>query len=319
MMPVGAPTDLSGSAASLTQGSDGLLFNSGTSANSSAIASAWASPLVSSMPLNTTPYTSTSLSAQTFTTPLASPQFSSSFAASAEEGGFVSVDDALNVPRLGIHLGQSADLGGMTADSVGQNSDRGRRTTVSALGTQMNSNLSYLSLSPSNADLAAVPASARIMLQAGDGNDEGGEIELAVDAPSSMSLADEPQLAQASDGQDSRSSIDLRPASGVAMYCDVEVAVADGGPSGATGNGAMIMNWPTSHSATSAAKATMGVPTATDATDRRGSPSSMDLSGKLPIIGSFAIFAVTGGIRLEEKTAAREKRIRTFENLRHPK
>jgi hypothetical protein len=216
------------------------------------------------------------------------------------QGGFISIDDGSTGLHLGSRPAQSTDAARVSPGDLGS-SGRASNAATGATSGNVNRN-------------STASASESIMLQAADGSEEGGGIELAVDAPTAFSLADSLPAA----GNENPSANAIRAESGIGTFCDVDVAVVHDSADDGSLPLALSGYNPGVNQGNSIGMARMSSPGVKWTMNEQSAPDIVhsDLAGKLPLLGCFAILIFADGIHLEETSPLREQRFRTLEALR---
>jgi hypothetical protein len=151
--------------------------------------------------------------------------------------------------------------------------------------------------------------------------EEGGSIELAMVEPTPAASDGGSQLGgESSTGNAAQQLSDIRPESGVGLFCDIEVDIAPALPVGGSESAATaypnaaLLVADTGIHRLEAGAATETMPALTKVSQ----PTLAGLADDLPLLLGIAILVSHGGLRLEEKVPERERRLRCIENLRQP-
>jgi len=251
--------------------------------------------------------------------PATKAPFSDSITSNSSEGGFIILNDAsAATPRLASPPTQTTESQGTggaelhwgTLTDVPPNAQRpsnsgkhGARKTARA-----NENIA--------GEVSTRPAPVTFPLAAE--SEEGGSIELAMAEPSPATASDDSLLAGESDSAQQLAAI--RPESGVALFCDIEVAAAPDLPLGGSASTAIP-----SRNAAASLLAGGGIRGGeANAITESAPPLSSSplpilagLADHLPLLLGTAILVSRGGLQLEEKDPPRDRRLRSIQNLRH--
>ena len=244
-----------------------------------------------------------------------SPAFNAAFSSMASsnslEDGFITLDASTTTPRLGDGSSYNTGFNGVEGAVV----DRGIWLTDALPGTRYPADSAGGSSKavPSGEWVAAkVARPAALILQPVAEVKQGGSIELAIGAPAS---ADDLQPAGESIvGDASQQLAEIRPESGVGLFCDIEVAVAPTSPMG--GSAAIFQN-------TDPFLGGVGIPAgkAKTATEFASPPTKWPqltmagLAENLPLLLGVTVLVSRGGLRLEESNSQRERRLCSMEDL----
>ena len=166
------------------------------------------------------------------------------------------------------------------------------------------------------AEVSSRPAA--VILQPAAESEEGGSIELAIAAPSTAMAGDNSLPSGESTVDEVQQLSEIRPESGVGLFCDIEVAIAPTLPMGGS-----VSTATTYHHAASlvtdmgsyrgkANAATEFVPPRS----KSSLPTLAGLADSLPLLLGVTVLVSRGGLRLEEEVSEGERRFFCIENLR---
>lgn len=157
-----------------------------------------------------------------------------------------------------------------------------------------------------------------VILQPAVESEEGGSVELVICAPSTATAGDNSLPAGASTAGAAEQLSEIRPESGVGLFCDIDVAMAPTLPMGdavstaTTYQNAGSLAAGTGSHGWNANAVTEFVPPRT----KSWQPALAGLADSLPLLLGATILVSRGGIRLEEEVSERERRLFCIENLR---
>jgi hypothetical protein len=228
------------------------------------------------------------------------------------EGGFITLSDTLtNVPPIRTSPTPSVEFyGGGDADP-GQTSWfadilPNPRKPADVGGRSVD----YGSRGNRVADIPSHPASPISLLVVAA---EGGGIEFAI-APQSLTAAGDDLQFVAEPGESTADQqfCDIRPESGVGLFCDIEVSVASSSPIGAAASAVNYYLDPASRMVDSGLSERKAGYSA-EVPPLIIKPSKATTAGPsdpLPLLLGSAILVSAGGLRLEEEAFQRERRLR---------
>lgn len=150
-----------------------------------------------------------------------------------------------------------------------------------------------------------------MILQPATEAEEGGGIELAICAPSTAAAGDNPLPSEESTVGAAQQLAEIRPESGVGLFCDIEVAIAPTLPMGDSAStattyqdaGSFVIDVGSHRWKANAA--TEFVPPRTESLQR----ALAGLADTLPVLLGVTVLASRGGLRLEEEVSERERRL----------
>ncbi len=262
--------------------------------------------------------TSLSVSNGAVNPPATNVAFSNAATSNSLEGGFISLDDApATAPQLVNTPSYNSGFQGVGGAELRGNwlTSALPSTRTPADSARDNSRTAPSSEDPS-AEVSLRPA-ATILRSVAESN-EGGSIELTIAAPADAVAGDDSlPTGEATVGAAQQLS-EIRPESGVGLFCDIEVSVAPTLPVGSSPSsavfyqntasvvvGAGIHGWK-ANAAMEPVRPSSELP----------QPSTTGLTDHLPLLLGAAVLVSRGGLSLEEKVPERERRLRCIEDVR---
>jgi len=258
--------------------------------------------------------------------------------------GFAATDDTSiavlqwDANANGLSDAESGDIGssGLIADIM-PGSLNGRGTGSNAASRATGSDRAQSGRNDATYD-AVVAVSAQAKTQATLDADAGGTIEFGVGATADCSAGVPPagRIAGGTPAPQSPGMSDIRPESGAGLYCDIEVAVGGGAPSGSPADGSAALPAPATSRAL-VAPPTMrtwcpgGIPAKAGTTNEGQGPGhrvdsprqdSPDSTDRVPLFVGAAIVAISSGlgptgIRREEPDPLPQRRLHNIVDLRN--
>ncbi len=240
---------------------------------------------------------------------------SDSATSSTGEGGFISLDDATVIaPQLGNPTSNS--LGSNGVDGTDLNYGNWLPDIRPDLRKPAGSNNLYNAAGSTKIIAADVfSRAAPVVLRPVADSEEGGSIELAMAPPTTT--GDLPPAGDPTAANNAQQLSEIRPESGVRLFCDIEVADDPGLPIAAS---AAAISHPNSGSLAVGA----GVPTAAahgttefaPPLTKLSRPTLAGLAENLPLLVGVTVLVSRGGLRLEEEVPQRERYFRSCDGLR---
>ncbi len=252
--------------------------------------------------------------------PAANAAVSDSVTSNSLENGYITLDAAAAAVRYGTTPAPNTGFQAAQDAEV----DRGIWMTdvLSITRNTADSTKGNGKAAPSSENLVVEAASrpAAVILQpAGTMSaEEGGGIELAIAAPPAAASGDSPSGGESAAGNAAQQLSEIRPESGVGLFCDIEVAVAPTMPIGGSASTAAA------YLDTGFLVAGMGIHGWKAGTAMKTMPplikssrsSLAALADHLPLLLGVSVLVSGGGLRLEEKVSERERRLWNIEPLR---
>jgi hypothetical protein len=252
--------------------------------------------------------------------PATSIAFSDTATSNSLEGGFITIDETSTVtPPLGTAASYNTGFQGV----AGAELDRGNWLTAGLPNTRKPADFAGGSANQAARAGAKLAADsflrpAPVILQPIADSEEGGSIELAIGAPSPVTDGDGSLLAGQSTEDAAQHLSEIRPESGVGLFCDIEVSVAPTLPMVGSAAAATAYQNRASYVAgmgIHGRKANVATEFAPPLT--RSSQASMaGLADRLPLLLGATVLVSQGGLRLEEKFSQRQRRLRSSNDLR---
>ena len=245
--------------------------------------------------------------------PATTAAFADATASNSVEGGFITLDDTSAArPRLGNAPSPNMTFKGVEDTELDQGSwlaDSPRNPADSASGNGKAARSENLATEvPSRPTRMTLPPDAE--------GEEGGGIELAISLPSPAG-EDALPAAESSAGNTAQQLSDIRPDSGVGLFCDIEVSAAPTLPpvgqasAAVPGQNAPPVVFATAHR-WNVASATKLLPPLT-----KGPQTTIAaLADHLPLLLGVAVLVSWGGLRLEETASQRDRRLHCIADLR---
>jgi hypothetical protein len=160
-------------------------------------------------------------------------------------------------------------------------------------------------------DVEGSPPFAPVILQQVAKVQDGGGIELAIVAPGPAAASGDSRLGEESSLGDAAQRLsDIRPESGVGLFCDIEVAVAPSMPISTDltsttphqDDGSLVVHQ---------RKARAELPST-----ELSQSTTAGLAGHLPLILCATVLVSRGALHLEEKVSRRDRRLQCIQDLR---
>ena len=238
------------------------------------------------------------------------------------EGGFVAIDDGSGaVPRLVPSAQSSADIKAEVIDGGGWIADllpEVRRGTAAVAGAER-----FRSGDLSAAGGLSNPGRSRSASQGQLDAAEGGAIELANAVPEAVAPAavrgTVAEAANADVGGAAQGVTDIRPDSGVGLYCDMEVAVGGGSPAEGFVSHALPAANVTPKAAATVRHSPGAKVTRLEPSQRLDSRQHdfIAAADNIPLFLTVVLVVLSDGIRLEAPLPDRERRFLNIERARH--
>ncbi len=232
----------------------------------------------------------------------------------SQEDGLITLDVPATMPRLGSAPSYNTYNTGFPAAAGGE-LDRGLWLTDVQPNTHTTADSARSSGKAAPAgenpaiDVSSRPAAATV--QSAAGAEEGGGIELAIAAPSSVAAGDDSLPAgEATVANVAQQLAEMRPESGVGLFCDIEVATTPTLPGGGSASNADYPNAESWVAGTGirGGKANLA-PESVLASTRSLQPTMAGLADHLPLLLGVAVLVSRGGLRLEENVSERDRRL----------
>jgi len=249
------------------------------------------------------------------------PAFSDITTQNSTEGGFIILGDAsATTPRPGNAPTQTS--GSQGTEGVELNRDNWLTDVLPKTQTPSDSGKHSSSKTARASENLAGEVSSRpapVILPLIAESEEGGGIELAMAATSPTAAGGDSQLAWEPNASDSAQQLSaIRPESGVAIFCDIEVASAPNLPVG--GSASIAIPYRDVGSLVGGVGIHGGKANATTESAPSLSqlqPTLAGLGDHLPmLLGAATILVSQGGLQLEEKVSERNRRLRSIEEMR---
>jgi hypothetical protein len=235
--------------------------------------------------------------------------------------GFITLDASAAAPRLGTAPSYNAGFQGVGGAELERGiwlSDSLPTTRKTADPAKGNDKAAAVGENPAVA-VASRPAVA--ILQPVAESVDGGGIELAMAAPLAAGGEDALPARESDLGDAASQSSEIRPESGVGLFCDIEVATAPALPIGGTSstgisylNAGFLVDGTGLHGSKLDAVTEIAPPLT-----KSSQAASAWLAGRLPLLLGVTVLVSRGGLRLEEKVSERDRRLYSIEALRRPK
>ncbi|MGO9111935.1 MAG: hypothetical protein ACLP9L_22135 [Thermoguttaceae bacterium] len=234
------------------------------------------------------------------------------------EGGLIALDDtSATVPMLGN--APPHNTGVQAGEGTGLDQGYWLTDILSSPRKPTGAGSSRDVLSGGTPSVEVSPRSALVILRPVAVAEEGGGIELAMEASSPAAAGDDSLLAgESSAGNAAQQLSDIRPESGVGLFCDIEVSAAPKLPMRGSASAAipyqdaLSLVADTGFRGWKANPATEFVPPPT----KRAQLTMAGLTDQLPLLLGATILVSRGGLRLEEKVSERDRRFRCIADLR---
>lgn len=248
--------------------------------------------------------------------PATNAAFSDAAASNSLAAGYIALDASAATPQLGNAPSYNTGFNGMEGPGL----ERGIWLTDVLPSTHRPADLAGRNdkAAPAGDRVAAeVAGPAVVISQPVVGAEEGGSIELAMAAPSPGAAGDDSLPAESTAGNAAQQMSEIRPESGVGLFCDIEVATAPLLPLGDSPSVAAAYQDVGPFVAVTAIHS-WKANAATESVSplaKAAQPTLAGLAENLPLLLGATILVSRGGLRLEEKVSQRERRLRSIEDL----